>query len=555
MAATEIASQREAATASDDLDNIDPFTFKPPFTLCDKILIAINALWLLPIRLFFFLIPSIILGTIVCASSTFCEPYDPDNPVPPARWRRKFGNLLAPLCGRVFLFAFGFNWIHYKGRPAKTKEAPIIILAPHSSLLDVFAVSLYGVPTFVAREDMRRMLLFGPILTKALRTIYVNRDDTDSKMKAAHEIQRRALSGGVWPKVLLFPEGTTHNRKLLISFKKGAFLPKLPVQPFLIRYGNRLSTTTWGRTGWNQLIGLFYTLCQFHNSLELEFLDAYKPSEEEKSDAQLYARNVQLLVSKKLGVPTGVQSVEDNFFMSQAEKLGLPFISGLILYNRLSRETGIGFSEIRSCLTRFAAIDKDKDGWITPEDVASYLSVPNDTCLRTLFWTTDKASEGKLNFKQYLYGFVGRAKPFLRDGTFLMSVFNFFDKDGDGSIRRSDIFPVLPTGNLPHLKPAQVRRRKQSGGKKEEEESNHLINQAPGDAEDTADNMDFDQFKLMLEMYPEYLLLFHERENAGLSSSAALSAPLDIGSSTQKQHKVVIEVKEVAEPCVTIKKV
>ncbi len=64
-----------------------------------------------------------------------------------------------------------------------------------------------------------------------------------------------------------------------------------------------------------------------------------------------------------------------------------------------------------------------------------------------------------------------------------------------------------------------------------------------------------DQFKLMLEMYPEYLLLFHERENAGLSSSAALSAPLDIGSSTQKQHKVVIEVKEVAEPCVTIKKV
>lgn len=45
------------------------------------------------------------------------------------------------------------------------------------------------------------------ILTKALRTIYVNRDDTDSKMKAAHEIQRRALSGGVWPKVLLFPEG------------------------------------------------------------------------------------------------------------------------------------------------------------------------------------------------------------------------------------------------------------------------------------------------------------------------------------------------------------
>ena len=44
-------------------------------------------------------------------------------------------------------------------------------------------------------------------MAKALRTIFVKRDDPDSKMKAAQEIQRRASSGGVWPKVLLVPEG------------------------------------------------------------------------------------------------------------------------------------------------------------------------------------------------------------------------------------------------------------------------------------------------------------------------------------------------------------
>lgn len=40
-----------------------------------------------------------------------------------------------------------------------------------------------------------------------MRTIFVKRDDTDSKVKAAQEIRRRASSDGVWPKVQLFPEG------------------------------------------------------------------------------------------------------------------------------------------------------------------------------------------------------------------------------------------------------------------------------------------------------------------------------------------------------------
>ena len=68
---------------------------------------------------------------------------------------------VGPLVDRVFLFAFGFHWICYKGRPASTEEAPIIVLAPHSSLLDVFVVGLYGVPTFVARDDMRNLRIFG----------------------------------------------------------------------------------------------------------------------------------------------------------------------------------------------------------------------------------------------------------------------------------------------------------------------------------------------------------------------------------------------------------
>lgn len=96
------------------------------------------------------------------------------------------------------------------------------------------------------------------------------------------------------------------------------------------------------------------------------------------------------LYCRHLGVPVGVQSVEDNYFMNTAHSLGLPFRTGLILYNRVTEEAGLRFKEIRTFLTRFAAIDKDKDGYIAPEDMAAFLSVPNDACLQALFWTTAK---------------------------------------------------------------------------------------------------------------------------------------------------------------------
>ena len=51
-----------------------------------------------------------------------------------------------------------------------------------------------------------QLCCFAAILTR-VRTIFVKRDDTDSKIKAAQEIKRRADSDGVWPKVQLFPEG------------------------------------------------------------------------------------------------------------------------------------------------------------------------------------------------------------------------------------------------------------------------------------------------------------------------------------------------------------
>jgi len=74
---------------------------------------------------------------------------------------RTFADRVVPLMDRVIMFSFGFHWITYKGRPASTEEAPIIIATPHSSLIDVFAVCLFGLPSFVVRHDLRHLVIFG----------------------------------------------------------------------------------------------------------------------------------------------------------------------------------------------------------------------------------------------------------------------------------------------------------------------------------------------------------------------------------------------------------
>ena len=70
-------------------------------------------------------------------------------------------NYFGKIVTRIFLFGFGFNWIRTRGQPAPTKDAPILVVSPHSTLFDMFIISLYKVPTYVARADIRNIPLFG----------------------------------------------------------------------------------------------------------------------------------------------------------------------------------------------------------------------------------------------------------------------------------------------------------------------------------------------------------------------------------------------------------
>ena len=172
------------------------------------------AFFIFPFRFFFmlvFLALTLLFGTLATRRMDFSKPM--------SGWRK---NVLLPafiICGRMLFFSGGFLWVRHKGRRADCSEAPILVLAPHSSFYDSLVFLSLGMPSVVGKTETA----LSPIgsFIKMTQPILVNRDDPLSRQNTLEEIRRRALSGGQWPQILIFPEGTCTNRSCLINFKQG----------------------------------------------------------------------------------------------------------------------------------------------------------------------------------------------------------------------------------------------------------------------------------------------------------------------------------------------
>ncbi len=77
----------------------------------------------------------------------------------------------------------------------------------------------------------------------------------------------------------------------VVHFHKGAFLGGFPVQPVVIKYIYHNFCPSWETIPIH--IQLFRFLTEITHSLEVMYLPAYFPTEEEQQNAQLYADNVQ----------------------------------------------------------------------------------------------------------------------------------------------------------------------------------------------------------------------------------------------------------------------
>uniref|UniRef100_A0A6B2FFB0 EF-hand domain-containing protein n=1 Tax=Bothriechis nubestris TaxID=1766655 RepID=A0A6B2FFB0_9SAUR len=462
---------------------LNPFVQETRLDAKEKTWAFFLGLILLPLRIVFILLLVVLAWPFVLlATSRATE----KGLVPLRGWKRRLSNIGLIIFGQALFFAMGFH-VKVKGKVASPQQAPILAVAPHSSFFDSIVCAMAGLPSVVSKEENIWVPIFGRFLD-ALQPVLVSRNDPDSRKHTIHEITKRATSGEQWPQVMIFPEGTCTNRSCLITFKQGAFIPGVPVQPVLIRYPNKLDTVTWTWQGYSFKQALVLTLCQVFTKVEVEFLPVHVPSEAEKKDPVLFANKVRNKMASALDVPVTDHTYEDCRLMISAGRLTLPMEAGLVEFTKISKKLNLKWDSIREQLDQFAGIaSTSKGGRIGIEEFANYLKLPVSDVLRELFTLFDRNGDGTIDFREYVIGLSVLCNPANTEQTIQMA-FQLFDIDEDGSITEDEFALIIRSSlGLPDL------------------DVSNLFKEIDADH---SNKLSYEEFKDFAEKHPEYAKLF-----------------------------------------------
>lgn len=307
--------------------------------------------------------------------------------LPTFPWQRRLTKIIV-LIGRLQLFIMGIT-VKVQGVAVPGSEAPIVVLAPHSTIIDGFfmffhrSFSSSPMPSPISRKENLQMPIIGQLLS-VCKPIYVSRGDLTSTRKTIDIITRHARSPETYPQIMIFPEGTNSNRKALLKFKPGAFIPGVPVQPVVLQF-KMWDTITWTFDGSNILVLMYLTLCQIQLSMEIKYLPVYTPTADEKANALLFAENVQNVMAKNLRIPTTNLTFENGVLYDLAISLGLPKNTVLFDFHKLSKATHLGLRELRHRLCEFAYLKSEDSGKITVDSLLEKLFIPPHTAVGTRF--------------------------------------------------------------------------------------------------------------------------------------------------------------------------
>ncbi|XP_017692619.1 PREDICTED: lysophosphatidylcholine acyltransferase 2 [Lepidothrix coronata] len=461
----------------------NPFVHPGRLGAGDKLRSVLQGIILLPLRATC-IVFILLLAWLFASIAIFCQ--RGRGSVPLKGWRRRMIRTTLSGLTRTAFFIMGFQ-VKVKGKVASLPEAPIFVAAPHSSFFDAIVCALTGMPSIVSRAENLSTPVFGTILS-SLQPVAVSRQDPDSRKSTVAEITKRALSRGQWPQILIFPEGTCTNRSCLITFKQGAFVSRVPVQPVLLRYPNKLDTVTWTWQGYSFKVLCLLTMCQLFTRVEVEFLPVHVPTEEEKNDPILFAYRVRQTMATALNVPVTDHTFEDCRLMISAGQLTLPMEAGLVEFTKISKKLNLKWKHVREQLDTFAAIaSASKGGRIGIEEFADYLKLPVTDVLKELFLLFDRNGDGTIDFREYVIGLSILCNPANTEETIQMA-FKLFDMDDDGTITEKEFASIIQSAlGLPELDVSMLFKEI--------------------DADETG-KLSYDEFKNFALKHPEYASLF-----------------------------------------------
>uniref|UniRef100_A0A8C8WKG1 Lysophosphatidylcholine acyltransferase 1 n=1 Tax=Panthera leo TaxID=9689 RepID=A0A8C8WKG1_PANLE len=363
----------------------NPFVHELRLGALRKAQMAFMTLTLFPIRLLLVLIAMLLAWPFTFFATLGSSEREPEPS--PASWRKVVDVLLKAIM-RAMWFAGGFHWLVVKGQRAPPSEAAILTLAPHSSYFDAIAVTM-TMSSIVMKAESRNIPIWG----------------SDSRENRLYS--ELCLRSSFFPfhssKIMIFPEGTCTNRTCLITFKPGAFIPGVPVQPVVLRYPNKLVSV---------LKILWLTLCQFHNRVEIEFLPVYSPSDEEKKDPALYASNVRRVMAEALGVSVTDYTYDDCQLALAEGQLRLPADTCLLEFARLVRGLGLKPETLEKDLDKYSDRAQTQGGRrVGLPEFAEYLGVPISDALQDLFSLFDESGDGTMDPREYVVALSVVCRP------------------------------------------------------------------------------------------------------------------------------------------------
>lgn len=321
---------------------------------------------------------------------------DKENPMP--RWRCRI-MWVTRISARFILFSFGYHWIKRKGKPARREVAPIIV-SNHVSYIEPIFYFYELFPTIVASESHDSIPFVGTII-RAMQVIYVNRFSQSSRKQAVREIKRRA-SCDRFPRVLLFPEGTTTNGRNLISFQLGAFIPGYPIQPIIVRYPHVHFDQSWGNVSLGQLMFRMFT--QFHNFFEVEYLPVISPLDDKETAVHFRKRASHAIASALNTVQTGHSYGDIMLHMKAQEAKHENPSSFMVEMAKVESLFHISSLEAVDLLDKFLAMNPDPSGRVQYRGFLRGLRLKACPLSEKIFSFIDVEKYGKITFRQFLYG-------------------------------------------------------------------------------------------------------------------------------------------------------
>ncbi|KAM6176347.1 lysophosphatidylcholine acyltransferase 2 isoform 3-T3 [Erethizon dorsatum] len=419
----------------------NPFVQQTRIGAAKRVQIFLLGIILLPLR-------ALLVGLILllawpfAAVSTACCPEKLTHPV--TDWRRKITQPALTFLGRAMFFSMGFI-VTVKGKIASPLEAPIFVVAPHSTFFDGIACVVAGLPSLLSRNENAQVPLMGRLL-RAVQPVLVSRVDPDSRKNTINEIIKRATSGGEWPQ----------------------------------------DTVTWTWQGYTFIELCVLTFCQPFTKVEVEFMPVQVPSDEEIKDPVLFASRVRNLMAEALGIPVTDHTYEDCRLMISAGQLTLPMEAGLVEFTKISRKLKLDWDGIRKHLDEYASIaSSSKGGRIGIEEFAEYLKLPVSDVLRQLFALFDRNNDGSIDFREYVIGLAVLCNP-ANTEEIIQVAFKLFDVDEDGCITEEEFSTILQASlGVPDLNVSGLFKEIAQG-----------------------DSISYEEFKSFALRHPEYAKIF-----------------------------------------------